>query len=291
MTRIACWANVIVCCGFWSWLSRHIEARPTIRQSSFELPEVPAPDPSSPVDYISWYNNRSGRPRDNAFDAYLAAYEKLTRFDGDWGQTLVEPWSDNYEVDAWLAANQEGLAIFGRAAARDNFFLRLNRSQESVEPRLHALFLAWEKPAWLGHLDGSKGLIAAGWRAWLAGNEGLLRQNALLALRAAHHFRDARWPISRLVGDGAARPAYKALRYALAKTRNPAVWATKLSEELERDDPPAPPFGHACSLLRVEFWDLCQRVFLPRVADRKWPVHHGVIQALAPKLGATRKTS
>jgi hypothetical protein len=245
---------------------------------------VPAPDPAEPVDYIAWYNSRNSGQKDNAFDAYLAAYEQLTRFEGDWGQTLVEPWSDNSAVSSWLATNEEGLAIFRRAAARSDFFFRLTENQEVVEPRLRALFLAWEKPGWLGHLNASKGLIAAGWRAWITGDELLLRQNILLTLRAAHHLQNTRWPISRLVGDGTARPAYAALRYALAVSRDPAAWAAGLGAALERDDPPPPSFGHACSLLRVEFWDLCQRIFLPRDADGGWLVHRGVVKALAPQL-------
>jgi hypothetical protein len=74
------------------------------------------------------------------------------------------------------------------------------------------------------------------------------------------------------------------LRHALAGSRDPADWATGLATALERDDPPPPSFGHACSLLRVEFWDLCQRVYLPRGVDGRWLTHAGVIHALAPQL-------
>ncbi len=276
--------RVVVCCVFWSSLAVGSEAKRPIQPPFVEANGVPAPDPAAPVDYILWYNSGNASHQYNAFDVYLAAYELLTRFEGDWGLTLIEPWSDHAAVSSWLLANQEGLEIFRRAAARRDFFFRLSKNQELAEPRLHSLLLAWEKPGWLGHLNGSKGLVAAGWRAWLAGDEGLLRQNALLALRAAHHFQDTRWPISRLIGDGAARPAYVALRRALARSDDPAAWAASLAASLERDDPPAPPFGHACSLLRVEFWDLCQRVFLPRGADGRWQVHRRVIHALAPRL-------
>jgi len=263
-------------CGFWLMTGAETK-RPSIL-------EAPAPNAAAPIDYYLWLNKGDSQARNNAFDAYLAAYRLLRRFEGDWGRTIVEPWSDNAAVTAWLLANQEGLELFRRAAARSDYFFRLSKNQEFVEPRLQALLLAWEKPpGWRGHLEAAMGLLAAGWRVWLAGNEEPLRENALLVLRAARHLQGTRWPISRLIGDGAACYAYNALRSGLARSRRPMAWAASLKGALALDDPP-PPFNHACSLLRYEFWDLCQRVFLPRGADGKWPVHRGAIQGLSPRL-------
>lgn len=281
MTKTAQGTLVAALCACLTWAAVGVG---TTRPEPFQALQAPAPDPAAPVDYLSWINNGDGGRRDNAFDAYLAAYERLARFEGEWGEALLQPWLDNSAVTAWLQANEEGLALFRRAAARSDFFFLLRRNREIVEPRLKDLLLAWEKPNWRVHLEASKALLAAGWRAWLTGDEGLLRENALLALRAAHHLQSTRWPISRLIGDGTAYPAYIALRNGLAKSHDPGAWAAALKAGLERDDPPAPSFGHACSLLRIEFWDLCQRVFLPRGADGGWPVHRGVIQALTGRL-------
>jgi hypothetical protein len=279
--RLIDFAAAVVLVACWTWAAWGGVTQPPPDRARLQPPK---PNPAAPVDYIAWLNGTNGCLQENAFDAYIKAYKRLARFEDKWGKTLTQPWSDSPAVAAWLRANQEGLALFRRAAGRSDFCFRLSRNREFVEPRALALLLAWEKPVWRSHLDASMGLLAAGWRAWLAGNEELLLENAMVVLRAAHHLQAVPWPIARLFGDGAAVPAYRALLCGFAKAQDPAKWAARLAVALERDDPPAPPFGYACSRLRFEFWDLCQRVFLPGGSEGLWPVHRGMIQALIPRL-------
>jgi hypothetical protein len=66
-TAVLTMVAVVCVCGLGSIAGTETK-RPPAR-------EVPAPNAAAPVDYFSWLNRGNSQNRDNAFDAYLAAYK------------------------------------------------------------------------------------------------------------------------------------------------------------------------------------------------------------------------
>lgn len=244
-------------------------------------PDPPPPNPAEPVNYIAWINQALGGDiKDNAYDSYLKAYERFTPFDGDWGETLKGPWSEDSNVSAWLAENRKGLTAFAKAAAKRDCFFRLELPEPTGDPRLDGWLLKVTLPYLGSHRTADKGLIAAGYRDWAKGRQKTLPENALLVLRSAHHLDRSPMLIGRLVGFASTALGYDALRNALALSDERDKLAAQLLPELREADPEPPPFSEAIRHERWYAWDFCQRVFVPGTHPATWTLHKRTIAAL-----------
>ena len=139
-----------------------------------QLPEVPQPNPDSPVDYEALIRQiLVGDLKDNGVDAYLEAYKLIEPFEGDWGKTLDGPWTEDDEVERWLRKNRKGLEALRRAMQHEGAWF-----DENDEAGAKAMDV---------HRDATKGLIAQGYHDWAKGQPDALIDNALAVLRSGHH--------------------------------------------------------------------------------------------------------
>jgi hypothetical protein len=241
----------------------------------------PQPDPANRVDYVAWINETlSAGITDNAADEYLAAYKLLEPFSGDWGDTLNGPWSEDAEVGAWLDANQEGLALFRQAAAKNRCFFPLGSREAAVDgghnPPLWNVLLPNTRP----HRTACEGLLAQGWRAWSEGNQDLLPTNALIVLRSAGHLGQTTNLIERLGGIGCACLAYEAIPSALSQSEQHDQLAARLATELEGADLPWPPVSRSFRTERLATWDFCQRLYDHCRRNGTWKLDDGARKLL-----------
>jgi hypothetical protein len=244
-------------------------------------PDPPPPNPAKPVNYVAWINEALGGDiKDNAYDAYLKAYEKITPFEGDWGETLKAPWSDNKAVSDWLAENRKGLSAFAKAARKRDCFFRLDLPEPTGDPRQDGWSLTVSLPYLGAHRTAARALIAAGYRDWAKGHRKTFPENALLVLRSAHHLDNQPMLIGRLVGLANAALGYQALRNALALSDERDKLAKRLLPELSHADPEPPPFSDAIRHEQWYAWDTCQRVFKPGPQPGTWALHEPTITAL-----------
>ena len=246
-------------------------------------PKPPEPDPANPVNYIEWLNEAFGGDiEDNAYDAYLRAYEEFTPFDGDWADALDGPWSDqeNRKLAKWLDANRKALQQFRRAAASEECFFLLSDSHRTGDARLDSWGMLTLQPSLSPHRNAARGLIASGYRSWQQTGAQPLAEDALLVLRSAHHFDGSVTILARLVGTSCARFAYKALRTGLHLSGDPDALAATILPQLSAADPPYPPLERAYLLERVSTWDTCQRVYKPGKRKGTWTIYGPALQAL-----------
>lgn len=245
--------------------------------------DPPKPNPADPVDYIAWVNETlGGRIEDNAFEDYKAAFALIQPFEGDWGNTLAGPWSDNPEVSAWLEANREGLTLFRKAAAKRECFFALEKHGEAEDQRWAHCMSQVLLPSLRPHRSAAKGLIAEGWQAWQEDDHDRLIDNAIAVLRSARHLAGGPTLVGRLVAAACARLTYDALCQALLLSEDRDRLAVELLSRLEETDTPWPPFGQSCRSERLASWDLCQRLFERPRRDGTWKLH-----ASARQIGAT----
>ena len=205
-------------------------------------------------------------------EAYVAACPQITDFDGDWGDTLDGPWSENDEVSDWLAASRQGLGKFRMAAGKRECFFLLEAPDSTGDPRMDSCLLfaglPWAKP----YRDATKGLIAQGYRAWAKGDQTLLPGNCITVLRSAHHLDNSPTLIWRIVGMDCATRSYRALRRAFELCEDPVSLAAQVLPELQAAHPAPPPFTEVCSFERILYWDLCQRLYVAGKEQGTWLV-------------------
>ena len=248
-----------------SWCSAFpaICALPVVVGLAAEL-NPPQPNPADPIDYIAWINETlGGAVKSNAADAYLAAYEKIERFEGDWGETLDGPWADNEAVSNWLDANRKGLKKFRKAAKKRACFFRLVAPEQRGDLSAGGGLISVQLPPLQTHRDAFKALIAEGYRDWHQGRQNTLPNNTLVILRSAHHLDRGLTLVGRLVGIYGRDLGYRALWNALRLSDDPDKLATRMVRKLEHADPPSSSFDEALLLERLCLWDLCQRLFTP----------------------------
>lgn len=236
--------------------------------------QLPKPDPANPVNYIKWLNETMGGGlEENAADVYREACSSLTPFDGDWGDVLVGPWSDNKQVSDWLIANAEAIAKFRKAAAMQECFLPVPDRESTGDPRRDHLVALCMIPSLSDYRQLVKALIAEGYRAWQQGDHEVLPANALLALKSAQHLDNTPIVIQRLVSTAITKMAYAALIKAMGLSEKPDAMAKHILDELRAVDRSRPPFSQACLTERLAGWDYAQRVFVPGTQPGPWTVH------------------
>ena len=255
----------------------------------------PAPNPAQPVNYIDWINQTYGAGMaNNAWDVYRVAYQKLKPFEGDWGETLKGPWSDNPEVEAWLEANQKGLLLFRAAARRDECFfpighldlLRPPEAREPIsEPRAKDSLIAILLPHLPSHRLAVKGLIAEGYRDLAKGRHRRVWENAVLVLRSAHHLDHDAILIQRLVAVACKMSAYGALLDAFKLSDDRDALALRIASKLAAGDPDLRPLKNSCLFERLWIWDTYQRLFVPGKEQGTWKAHEGYLRWLLRFIG------
>ncbi|MCH8253650.1 MAG: hypothetical protein IID36_14480 [Planctomycetes bacterium] len=231
----------------------------------------PKPNPADPVDYIEWVNKTFGAGvKRNAAKSYKAALEKITPFEGDFGDTLKGPWvdADHPEVAAWLDANKKGLKKFEKATRKKRCYFVLTPAEATGNPRLDGCLMNATLSDFSDFRVAVKALIANGFRAWGRGDQTVLTSNALTVLRAANHISAETTVIERLVNIACRANGYGGIRKALSLSENPQEVAASLLDELDSVDPDSPPFSRCLILERITTWDFCQRLFVPNPTGR-----------------------
>lgn len=257
-------------------------------------PVPPPPDPVTPVNYIAWVNDAwGGSVTDNAAKDYLAAYDTLHPFDGDWEPALSGPWSGNKAVEDWLVANKKGLALFRGAATKRACFFPLREDAGTLPARMdHALFYC-VLPWLTKHRNAVRGLIAEGFHAWDQGDHDRLIDNIFVGIRAGHHLDHSATLLERLVGTADTALCYQSLRSALDLADDRGALASTVIERLERSDPSTLSLSRVCRMERLSNWDLCQRLFKPgrREGEYTFDPAPAVMGMLHLNPGVTRRVS
>lgn len=252
--------------------------------------DPPKPNPAKPVNYIEWINKKlAAGIEDNAAERYLKAYGRLTKFEGDWGDTLKRPWSEeeNEAVAQWLKENRAALLVFQSATYKRQCFIPLGALQQLAMPdrepiargprfkhALINLMLPYLKP----HRDAARGLVAKGMRDFAGGNERASMQNALAALQCAHHLGDrCATLIQFLVARACAQTAYAAMRSGLAHSEDPGKLATRTLLRIGSRDPPLPGIGRLMRFEQLQALDLAQRLFVPGPQSGQWTIAAGAL--------------
>jgi len=233
-------------------------------------PRPPAPDPEKPVNYIAWINETfGGHVKNNAFDTYQAAYQLITPFEGDWGDTTDKPWTENAAVTEWLRRNQRGLEKFKEAAAQQECFFSVGggdgASGAGADTPLAAVLLMADPK----HRDGARGLLAEGFRALGGGEPQKLVDNALLTIRSAHHIDTRPDTMARLRAVASSATAYEALLTVLEASADRDALAVELLPRLQAADPSFNPLSRVLLVERVQAWDFICRDVAEPVAARK----------------------
>ncbi|MBI4578344.1 MAG: hypothetical protein HY718_01485 [Planctomycetes bacterium] len=242
----------------------------------------PPPDPAKPVNYIEWLNKiLDANVKENAADVYGQAFAKMKPLEGDWGDTLDGPWSDNKSVSGWLAANREGLALYRKASAMHECFFQIDDPTPQGDVRMDHLLVEVLLPSLQSHRDATKGLIAEGYQAWARGDFKTLPTNAIVVLRAAHHLDTGPSLMHRLAATASYALAYGTLRDSLALADDPSTLAARILAELKTADPPRSPTNQAYFMERIIVWDLCQRLFVPRGLLGGWTLHKPILNLIA----------
>lgn len=244
-------------------------------------PDPPRPDPAKPVNYLEWINSSCGSGSGNAEEDYRKAFKQISPFEGDWGETLTRPWSDNTAVSQWLTANEEGLRLFREAAMKPNYCSLTEPPQPTGDPRVDGMLILVQLPSLTPFRDASKGLIAEGYREWKRGDPSRLIQNVLVVLRSTNHLLRGSTLIERLVGTSSRAVGYDSILRIMHLTNDPDSQAATLVSKLADSDQPIPPFTLSVERERLFTLDFCQRVFLPGDEDqRSWQVHQPVLEVL-----------
>jgi hypothetical protein len=250
-------------------------------------PKPPPPNPADPVDYYAWMNNTLGGDLDdNAYDAYVRVYDQIEPFEGDWGDTLYAPWSDNPPVSNWLAGNRGALLKFRRVARKRDCLVLGEMPEPTGDPRIDGLLFRLELFELSKHRAACKGLIADGFRAWSSGDHKRLPQNASLVLRSGRHFDSSPILIARLVGVSCAAMSYRSMRVALNLSPEPGELAVRFLHDLEADDPPWPSLERPLFGERLMAWDICQRAYKPGPKPGTWTFHRPTLQMISQGLPA-----
>lgn len=256
----------------------------------------PPPNPAEPVNYIEWINKTYGAGiRDNAWNTYRLAYQELKPFEGNWGDTLKGPWSDNPEVQAWLKANEKALLLFRAATRKDECFMPLHTRESHLvrkdrepppEPRVKNCLTTVLLPHLGSHRLAVRGLIAQGHGEWQMGYTGRLPDNLLVSLKATRHLDYGATAIQRLVGTACERLAYRALRNALELSDDADALAVRVLPKLAVAAPPRVPLEQTCFFERLLARDLCQRSFQPGEHPGTWEVHEGFVKSFVETMGS-----
>lgn len=252
----------------------------------------PKPNPADPVDYLAWVNGTLAIGlEDNANEMYLKAADALTPFAGDWGEALDHPWTRNPPVSKWLDANREALAMFRAAAAHRDYFFTVKSTHRNRDPRVIRAAIWGGLPSMTFFRDATRGLTAEGFRAWAAGDHSALPDNAVVALRTAHHLFKRSTFIERLYGTAIAAGAYENMRHALNLSDNPESLAGKLRGDLAIVDVALPPLSRHFLFERVWTWDTCQRLFIRGRKEGTWEIHEAFAKAYDEVLRSAFSTS
>ncbi len=224
----------------------------------------PAPNPAKPVNYVAWINETFEKGlKDNAFDDYQKAFDRLRRFKGRWQQVIDDPGAENPRLAAWLRSNREALDLFRQAAAKEDCFYHHTPAEAVGDSRIDE-FLFGVSLSWLPKCrDAMIGLVAQGDQAAKAGDCETLADNSLVVLKSAHHYYDGPMLITRMMATRGASWAYSGIRRALRECDDPGALAAGIVKELSTIDPPLPPLRMNARLERVASWDFCQRLFVP----------------------------
>ena len=257
----------------------------------------PKPNPAEPVNYIAWINETfwSDSP-DNAEREYFAAFEAVRTMDGadapqlgqkaldgvdmdHMGEALSGPWTGHADVEAWLVANRSALAKFRAATKKPKCFFRLSLALPGQpepppgdDPRWDNLTVGVMLPGLSAQRAISKALIAEGWRAWAAGDQDKLLDNALVILRSAHHLEQNVTLIARLVAVACEALTHGVVRKAFSLANEPGALATAFAPRLTRADPPPPPKSWPVNFEYMTQGDIAQRLFVPGDEPGTWTV-------------------
>jgi len=239
-----------------------------------DIPKPPRPDSANPVNYVEWINRTMGAGvKENAARVYRDAYEEFEPYEGDLGEVLDGPWSDNPKVAEWLAINRGAMKEFGQAAKMRECVFPLDDEASKGDPRLNSMLTSVLLPNLQPHRQLCKALIAEGYQAWQKGDRKTLITNAVAVIRSGQHLDNTPILIQRLVAVNVQVTGYAALREAMKLSDKPDTLAREVLVQLRQVNPARAPFSLALLGERLSTWDWCQRLFVPGVKPGTWSLY------------------
>ncbi len=245
-----------------------------------DAPKPPKPDPAKPVNYIAWINQTMGAGlKEDAATVYRQAYDKFVPFEGDLGNVIAGPWSNNPKVSKWLTANRDALKLFRQAAAMRECFFPLDEPPSKGDPRLDSMPTFVLLPNLQPHRQLCRALIAEGYQAWQKGDRKTLIANAVTVIRSGQHLDNTTILIQRLVAVNVQVMAYDALRESLKLSENPDQSAQDVIVQLHQMKVSLvrAPFAQALLGERLSTWDWCQRMFVPGTKPGTWSLYRPLV--------------
>jgi hypothetical protein len=210
------------------------------QQKKLDLPDPPKPNREQPVDYVTWLDEVLAKIYDlSVCEDHLDVIQQVQSFEGDWGDTLDGPWTENREVERWLRQNRRALQRFAEIGKRDDCrisvsSLRSNPDQALVHCSMHGIPRVYR--------DICRGLMAECYHNPGDELESRLLETADIIVQWDGKLHTLGMVIPRLIATAGDALAWDALLRLLGTAEEPAALADRqLAKVIKLCKPRQPP--------------------------------------------------